>query len=165
MRVFFLEKSRSANFRTICTHLYLPNFPQHDSSVSYSSQSFDLAHHVVAFKFAPRSHAQTPNVFFTRFASLGLGDAVGGGGMMGMPFQGRATLGYDPKREIYESTWIDTMNPHLYVFRGRKNDAGVLELTGEAPISSTAIRAALTNGDVETAARMLGRPFEIRQAM
>ena len=42
---------------------------QHDSSVSYSSQSFDLPHRVVAFKFAPRSHAQSPNVFFTRFAS------------------------------------------------------------------------------------------------
>ena len=41
----------------------------------------------------------------------------------------------------------------------------VQQLTGEAAISSTAIRAALTDGDVEAAARMLGRPFEVRSVV
>ena len=38
--------------------------------------------------------------------------------MMGMPFQGKATLGYDPENKEYVSTWIDTMSPTFFCFRG-----------------------------------------------
>ncbi|MEM7308763.1 MAG: DUF1579 domain-containing protein [Planctomycetota bacterium] len=37
---------------------------------------------------------------------------------MGQPFQGRATLGYDPEQKEYVSTWIDTMSPTYFQFRG-----------------------------------------------
>ena len=37
---------------------------------------------------------------------------------MGMPFRGHATLGYDPERKEYVSTWIDTMSPTFFNFRG-----------------------------------------------
>lgn len=53
--------------------------------------------------------------------------------MFGAPFEGRATLGFDPKKGKYVSTWVDTMSPQLFVFEGEFDEAGkVLEMSGEA---------------------------------
>ena len=35
--------------------------------------------------------------------------------MMGAPFVGRATLGYEPHTGKYVSTWIDSMSPVLFM--------------------------------------------------
>lgn len=54
--------------------------------------------------------------------------------MFGTPFSGIATVGYDPAQEVFVSTWIDTMSPHLFHFTGQLDAAGkVLEMTGRAP--------------------------------
>lgn len=37
---------------------------------------------------------------------------------MGQPFRGQSTLGYDPEKKEYVSTWIDTMSPTFFNFRG-----------------------------------------------
>ena len=52
------------------------------------------------------------------------------GEMMGMPFHGRATVGYSPWTEEYESTWIDSMSPALIMMRG-KMDGNVLTMEGD----------------------------------
>lgn len=54
--------------------------------------------------------------------------------MMGMPFSGICTLGFDPVTAQFQSTWVDTMNPFLYQFTG-KLDAKkkVLTMNGKAP--------------------------------
>lgn len=49
--------------------------------------------------------------------------------MFGAPFQGRATLGYDPTLGKWVSTWIDTMTPATYHFTGGWNGK-VLEMSG-----------------------------------
>lgn len=52
--------------------------------------------------------------------------------MFGAPFEGRATLGYDPALGKYVSTWCDTMTPSLYRFTGQLDASGkVLEMSGE----------------------------------
>ena len=52
--------------------------------------------------------------------------------MFGAPFQGKATLGYDPSVKQWVSTWVDTMTPSLYAFRGNFDEAGkVLEMHAE----------------------------------
>jgi hypothetical protein len=52
--------------------------------------------------------------------------------MFGQPFQGRATLGYDPNAGEYVSTWVDTMSPTLFKFTGKFDASGkVLEMSGE----------------------------------
>jgi hypothetical protein len=38
--------------------------------------------------------------------------------MMGMPFTGRATLGYEPHSKQFVSTWVDSMAPVLCVLKG-----------------------------------------------
>lgn len=51
--------------------------------------------------------------------------------MFGMPFKGVATLGYDPNKKEYVSTWIDTMSPTFFQFTGNfKGDT--LEMRGRA---------------------------------
>ncbi len=37
---------------------------------------------------------------------------------MGMPFQGRCTLGYTPAKERFVGTWIDSMSQHMFVMEG-----------------------------------------------
>ena len=52
--------------------------------------------------------------------------------MFGAPFQGRATIGYEPGAGEYVSSWFDTMTPAMFQFRGHFDAAGkVLEMTGE----------------------------------
>lgn len=76
---------------------------------------------------------------FGQFWTIGLFETE----MMGMPFQGRGTIGYDPLAEHYVTTWIDTMMPHLYVFTGKYDAAGrVLEMEGEGPDCTVAGRIA-----------------------
>ena len=50
--------------------------------------------------------------------------------MFGMPFKGRATLGYEPATSQYVSTWVDTMTPQLFHFTGNVDDTGTLVMTG-----------------------------------
>jgi hypothetical protein len=51
--------------------------------------------------------------------------------MMGMPFVGRATLGYEPHAKRYVSTWIDSMSPTLFVLIGQQK-GDTLHLEGDA---------------------------------
>ena len=51
--------------------------------------------------------------------------------MMGMPFVGRATLGYQPHTQEWVSTWVDSMSSHLFYFTG-KEEGDTLTMTGEA---------------------------------
>jgi hypothetical protein len=54
--------------------------------------------------------------------------------MMGMPFIGRCTMGYDPRREVWIATWVDSMMPHMYVMEGNYDEAGkVLTMNSEGP--------------------------------
>lgn len=54
------------------------------------------------------------------------------GEMYGMSYQGSATLGYEPHTKDYVATWIDSMTPQQFVFRGRFDAAGqVLTMSGE----------------------------------
>jgi hypothetical protein len=50
--------------------------------------------------------------------------------MMGMPFIGRATLGYEPHNERWVSTWIDSMSPQLFYMTGSQ-EGDTLTLTGD----------------------------------
>ncbi|GJM20731.1 MAG: hypothetical protein DHS20C15_06460 [Planctomycetota bacterium] len=40
------------------------------------------------------------------------------GDFMGIPFEGRATMGYDPIGEEWTITWIDTMSPTISIMKG-----------------------------------------------
>jgi hypothetical protein len=40
------------------------------------------------------------------------------GNMMGMPFNGRSTMGYDNHRKEFVSTWIDNMGTGIMVMKG-----------------------------------------------
>jgi len=54
--------------------------------------------------------------------------------MFGSPFQGSATLGYDPAIGKYVSTWIDSMSPSLFYLSGNFDKTGkTLSMTGEGP--------------------------------
>src|SRR5690606_36149654 len=60
--------------------------------------------------------------------------------LMGMPFRGLATVGYDPVEEHFVSTWIDSMSPHLFRFTGKLDaDGKVLEMTGRGPAPGAAV--------------------------
>lgn len=53
------------------------------------------------------------------------------GDVMGMPFQGRGTTGFDPRKGKYVGTWIDSMSPTMMVLEGEYDAAGkVLTMTG-----------------------------------
>ncbi len=51
--------------------------------------------------------------------------------MMGAPFVGRATVGYEPHAKRWVSTWIDSFTPALYSFTGSRS-GDTLTMTGEA---------------------------------
>ncbi|MEO7924788.1 MAG: DUF1579 domain-containing protein [Chitinophagaceae bacterium] len=46
------------------------------------------------------------------------------GNMMGMPFEGMSTTGYDNMKKEYFSTWIDNMGSGIYVMTGQMDEAG-----------------------------------------
>jgi len=48
--------------------------------------------------------------------------------MMGQPFEGRGTMGYDPAKKKYVGTWVDTMTPGYYTVEG-SYDAATKTLT------------------------------------
>ncbi|MEO0650774.1 MAG: DUF1579 domain-containing protein [Planctomycetota bacterium] len=49
-------------------------------------------------------------------------------------FESRMTLGYDPGEEAFVGTWIDTVQMHLWVYRGQLDAEGkVLTLETEGP--------------------------------
>jgi hypothetical protein len=60
--------------------------------------------------------------------------------MMGQPFEGRGTTGYDPAKKKYVGTWVDTMGPAYYTVEGTY-DAATKTLTGlmEGPDPSGAV--------------------------
>jgi hypothetical protein len=54
----------------------------------------------------------------------------------GQPFTSILTLGYDPAREQFVGTWIDSMQQHLWSYSGVLEDSGTaLTLETEGPIS------------------------------
>ena len=80
--------------------------------------------------------------------------------MYGMPYQGSATLGYEPHTKDYVATWIDSMTPQLFVFRGRFDEAGqVLTMSGEMDDLWSGGRA--TYRTVETHEGLDRRTFEM----
>jgi|SRR5579859_1170686 len=46
------------------------------------------------------------------------------GEMMGTPFAGRGTMGYDPHKKKYVGTWIDSLASGLYVSEGTADENG-----------------------------------------
>lgn len=50
---------------------------------------------------------------------------------MGQPFFGKSTLGFDPEKGEYVSTWMDTMSPTFFHFRG-KYEGETLVMRGRA---------------------------------
>jgi hypothetical protein len=84
--------------------------------------------------------------------------------MFGQPFQGQATMGYDPARERWEATWCDTMSPYLFHFTGSYDDQSK-QLTMEAQAPSPH-NGELTNWrSVETRQSKDQRTFEMFMAL
>ena len=58
--------------------------------------------------------------------------------MMGAPYTGRCTMGYDSRSGKWIATWVDSMMPHLYVMEGEYDEAGrVLTMISEGPAPGT----------------------------
>ena len=54
--------------------------------------------------------------------------------VMGMPFKGMGTTGYDPQKKKMVGTWIDSMTPSLMVIEGNwDKDGKVLTMSGMGP--------------------------------
>ncbi len=54
--------------------------------------------------------------------------------MMGAPYHGILTLGYDAQKKRFAGTWIDSFGGNLWVYKGTLNDAGdALTLETEGP--------------------------------
>lgn len=55
-------------------------------------------------------------------------------GMGGFPFHALQTIGFDPKRDCYIATWVDSMTSYLWHYEGSVNEAGTkLTIHSEAP--------------------------------
>ena len=57
--------------------------------------------------------------------------------MMGTPFTGLMTIGYDTDKKKYAATWVDTMTGHLWTYDGTVDSTGkalVLETEGTCPM-------------------------------
>ncbi|MDZ4806117.1 MAG: DUF1579 domain-containing protein [Candidatus Eisenbacteria bacterium] len=50
--------------------------------------------------------------------------------MMGMPFEGFGTTGYDNFRKEYVSTWVDNISTATMMMNGGMKDAKTIEMTG-----------------------------------
>jgi hypothetical protein len=60
-------------------------------------------------------------------------ETVNTGNMMGMPFEGHGTLGYDNTRKVFEETWIDNMGTGIMKMSGPWDAATKsVMLTGKA---------------------------------
>jgi len=46
------------------------------------------------------------------------------GQVMGQAFSGVATLGFDPTRNCYVTTWVDSMMPQLWFMEGNLDEGG-----------------------------------------
>lgn len=54
--------------------------------------------------------------------------------MMGAPYTGMLSLGYDSQKQHFHGTWIDSFGCQLWVYKGTLNDAGdTLTLETEGP--------------------------------
>lgn len=56
--------------------------------------------------------------------------------IMGQPFEGKATLGYDPVKKKYIGTWCDNMNAHMSFMEGTYDKATktmTMMVTGTGP--------------------------------
>ena len=65
------------------------------------------------------------------------------GTVMGMPFEGRSTIGYDNATKEYTSTWIDNMGTGMMVMKGKMNSGEkTMELNGEMvdPVAGKAVK-------------------------
>jgi hypothetical protein len=57
--------------------------------------------------------------------------------MMGMPFTGILTLGYDTKQKKYVATWVDSMGDNLWKYDGTVDESGkilTLDTMGPCPM-------------------------------
>lgn len=60
--------------------------------------------------------------------------AEGAATMNGQPFRSMLTIGYDVDKKVFVGTWIDTIQTHMFVYRGTLDDAKkVLTLETEGP--------------------------------
>ena len=53
------------------------------------------------------------------------------GNVMGMPFNGQATIGYDPNKKMYVGTWIDSMNTALTLMEGTADADGNITMKSQ----------------------------------
>lgn len=60
--------------------------------------------------------------------------AEGSAEFQGAPFTSLMTLGYDPSKQLFVGTWVDSMQTHLWTYRGALDSSGkVLTLETEGP--------------------------------
>jgi hypothetical protein len=65
-------------------------------------------------------------------------ESVHTGNMMGMPFSGKGTLGYDNLRKVFVSTWIDNMGSGIMYLEGMLTETGkTIMLKGKMTDPST----------------------------
>ncbi len=68
----------------------------------------------------------------------------------GQPMHGVLSLGYDPAKKHFVGTWLDSMQTHLWVYRGSLDDAKkVLTLETEGPAFDDATKMAKYRETIE----------------
>ncbi|HLY08040.1 MAG TPA: DUF1579 domain-containing protein [Planctomycetota bacterium] len=82
------------------------------------------------FRFIPEPGKPMAESKGVETASVGLGGfwltTEFRGDMMGTPFTGRGTIGYDQQKQRYVGTWIDSMKSGLLVSEGTADERGRL---------------------------------------
>lgn len=89
----------------------------------------------ITFYMAPDAPPTVTKISCTNEMILGgrYQRSVHSGEMMGMPFEGISTAGYDNARKIFFSTWIDNMGTGMMYMEGQYNEAKkMLELKGSS---------------------------------